>query len=214
MKSRNRRGAGALTQRACTVASASCRSRRGSQVVRPGSAKPIFAGSIPAPASPPFPLRNATSNRIGPMSPTFMRKKIIIGVAALLVLVVAWSLVRARANSAGGAQSAGGRRGSPPQGAMTVPVVATEVAKRDVPIFLDGLGTVQAFNTVTVRARVDGELTKVSFTEGQDVKAGDELAIIDPRPYQAALDQAIAKKATDEAQLGNAKVTFARNAEL
>jgi len=143
-----------------------------------------------------------------------MRKKIIIGVAALLVLVVAWSLVRARANSAGGAQSAGGRRGSPPQGAMTVPVVATEVAKRDVPIFLDGLGTVQAFNTVTVRARVDGELTKVSFTEGQDVKAGDELAIIDPRPYQAALDQAIAKKATDEAQLGNAKVTFARNAEL
>lgn len=137
-----------------------------------------------------------------------MRNKIIIGVVALLVLLVAWSVVRARSNASGGAPSAGGR------GGMTVPVVATDVTKRDVPVYLDGLGTVQAFNTVTVRARVDGALTKVSFTEGQDVKTGDELAIIDPRPFQASLDQALAKKATDEAQLGNAKVTFARNGEL
>src|SRR5262249_29958519 len=126
-----------------------------------------------------------------------MRNKIIVGAAALLVVVIAWSVVRWRENSSAGGPP-GGRRGAM-AGGMAVPVVVTEVAKRDVPIFLDGLGTVQAFNTVTVRARVDGELTKISFTEGQDVKAGDELAIIDPRPYQAALDQAIAKKSTDEA---------------
>ncbi|MEY2491620.1 MAG: rane fusion protein multidrug efflux system [Verrucomicrobiota bacterium] len=82
------------------------------------------------------------------------------------------------------------------------------------PIYLDGLGTVQAFNTVAVRARVDGELQKVSFTEGQDVKAGDVLAVVDPRPFQAALDQATAKKGQDEAQLSNAKVVFLRNSDL
>jgi membrane fusion protein, multidrug efflux system len=143
-----------------------------------------------------------------------MSKKIIIAVVAVLLLAVFWSIVRTRGSSAAGGTAAGGRRGGPMPAGAVIPVVATEVVKRDVPIFLDGLGTVQAFNTVTVRARVDGELTKISFTEGQDVKAGDELALIDPRPYQAALDQAIAKKATDEAQLANARTTYARNAEL
>jgi len=95
-----------------------------------------------------------------------------------------------------------------------VPVVAGKVEEKDTPIYLDGLGTVQAFNTVTVHSRVDGELQKVLFTEGQDVKTGDLLAVIDPRPFQAALDQAIAKKAQDEAQLANAKVTLARNTDL
>ncbi len=143
-----------------------------------------------------------------------MRKKIIIAAAALVFLLVVWSIFKSRSPAGAGSQAAGGRRGGPVPPGTVIPVVATDVAKRDVPVFLDGLGTVQAFNTVTVRARVDGELTKISFTEGQDVKAGDELALIDPRPYQAALDQAIAKKATDEAQLGNAKTAYARNAEL
>jgi multidrug efflux system membrane fusion protein len=95
-----------------------------------------------------------------------------------------------------------------------VPVVAGKVEQKDMPIYLDGLGTVQAFNTVTVHTRVDGQLQQVLFSEGQDVKTGDLLAIVDPRPYQAALDQAIAKKSQDEAQLANAKVTLARNTDL
>jgi RND family efflux transporter, MFP subunit len=99
-------------------------------------------------------------------------------------------------------------------GGGPVPVVAGKVEQKDVPIFLDGLGTVQAFNTVTVRARVDGELTQVLFKEGQEVKAGGVLAVVDPRPFQAALDQAVAKKAQDDAQLGNAKVVFLRNTDL
>src|SRR5258708_26595524 len=75
-----------------------------------------------------------------------------------------------------------------PSVAPGVPVQVTAAAARDVPFYLTGLGTVQAFNTVTVKTRVDGELEKVAFTEGQDVKAGDLLARIDPRPFQSTLD--------------------------
>ncbi len=95
-----------------------------------------------------------------------------------------------------------------------VPIVAGTVVQKDVPIFLDGLGTVQALNTVTVRARVDGELKKVSFTEGQDVKAGDVLAQIDDAPFRAQFDQAQAKRGQDEALLKNAVLDLERNAEL
>ncbi len=95
-----------------------------------------------------------------------------------------------------------------------VPVVAGVAQEQDVPIYLTGLGTVQAFNTVTVHTRVDGELDKVAFREGQDVQAGDLLAQIDPRPFQATLDQATAKKTQDEAQLENAKRDLQRYAEL
>ena len=103
---------------------------------------------------------------------------------------------------------AGGGSGGP------VPVVAGTVEKRDVPIYLDGLGTVQAFNTVTIRARVDGELTQVAFTEGQEVKKGDLLATIDPRPLQALVNQADARKKVDEAQLANARLVLSRNEDL
>lgn len=95
-----------------------------------------------------------------------------------------------------------------------IPVSVATAQRRDVPIYVTGLGTVQAFNTVTVKTRVDGELLKVAFTEGQDVKAGDVLAQIDPRPFQAAYDQAAAKKVQDEANLANAKLDLQRFSAL
>ncbi|HUN47204.1 MAG TPA: efflux RND transporter periplasmic adaptor subunit [Stellaceae bacterium] len=103
---------------------------------------------------------------------------------------------------------------TPPATPPGVPVIAGVARQQDVPIYLTGLGTVQAYNTVTIHTRVDGELTKVAFKEGQDVKAGDLLAQIDPRPFQATLDQATAKKTQDEAQLENAKRDLQRYAEL
>jgi multidrug efflux system membrane fusion protein len=98
--------------------------------------------------------------------------------------------------------------------APPIPVSVAAAERRDVPIYLTGLGTVQAFNTVTVKTRVDGELVKVAFAEGQDVKAGDLLAQIDPRPFQATLDQAVAKKVQDEANLANAKLDLQRFSDL
>jgi multidrug efflux system membrane fusion protein len=101
-----------------------------------------------------------------------------------------------------------------PAPANAVPVSVAKAERQDVPVWLSGLGTVQALNTVTVRARVDGTLMQVPVTEGQIVKQGTLLAVIDPRPYQAALDQASAKKAQDEAALSNAKLDLQRYASL
>ncbi len=95
-----------------------------------------------------------------------------------------------------------------------VPVTIAPVAKADFPVYLFGLGTVQGFNTVTVRTRVDGQIDKIAFKEGQLVKQGDLLVQIDPRPYQAALDQAKAKKAQDEANLANANLDLQRFTKL
>jgi multidrug efflux system membrane fusion protein len=95
-----------------------------------------------------------------------------------------------------------------------IPVLVAAATTRDVPIYLDGLGTVQAFNTVTIKPMVDGPLIDVDFKEGQDVKKGDVLARIDPRLYQAALDQAVAKKVQDEAQLANARLDLVRYNKL
>jgi multidrug efflux system membrane fusion protein len=95
-----------------------------------------------------------------------------------------------------------------------VPVTIAPVAKADFPVYLFGLGTVQGFNTVTVRTRVDGQIDKVAFKEGQLVNQGDLLIQIDPRPYQAALDQAKAKKAQDEANLANANLDLQRFTKL
>jgi len=147
-----------------------------------------------------------------------MSKRLILAIIGALVVLIGWWSWHHGASSdqTGSTAAAGtpGRRGGPRAGGGPVPVVAGKVEEKDTPIYLDGLGTVQAFNTVTVHTRVDGELQQVLFTEGQDVKTGDLLAVIDPRPFQAALDQAIAKKAQDEAQLANAKVTLARNTDL
>ena len=101
--------------------------------------------------------------------------------------------------------------GKPPP---AVPVTVADARKGDFPIYLNGLGTVQPFDTVLVRSRVDGEVIKVGFKQGQMVKEGDMLVEIDPRPYQAAYDQAVAKKAQDEANLKNAHLNLARYNEL
>ncbi|MGD0432732.1 MAG: efflux RND transporter periplasmic adaptor subunit [Acetobacteraceae bacterium] len=102
------------------------------------------------------------------------------------------------------------RQGGPP----TVPVSVAPVVRKDVPDYLRGLGTVLALQTVQLRSEVDGVLMKVPVTEGQDVKQGDVLAIIDPRPYQAALDAAIAQKQEDEAQLFAAHADVVRYTSL
>jgi membrane fusion protein, multidrug efflux system len=111
---------------------------------------------------------------------------------------------KAKAESA---QKAAARR--PP-----IPVNLTQVEKADFPVYLTGLGTVQGFNTVQVRTRVDGQIDKIAFQEGQLVKEGDLLAEIDPRPYQATLDQAKAKKVQDEANLANVNLDLQRFTRL
>jgi len=94
------------------------------------------------------------------------------------------------------------------------PVTVVAAQRGDVPVFASGVGNVQAYRSVLVRARVDGTLEKIAFREGQDVKPGDALAEIDPRPYAAALAQAEAKRAADAAQLANAKRDLARYTAL
>jgi multidrug efflux system membrane fusion protein len=111
-----------------------------------------------------------------------------------------------------GARGAPVPSGTEPQNA--VPVVTASATRQDVPEFVDGVGTVQAFNAVLIRSRVDGTLMEVPVKEGQEVKKGDLIAVIDPRPYQAALDAAMAKKAQDEATLANARRDLARYSSL
>jgi multidrug efflux system membrane fusion protein len=96
----------------------------------------------------------------------------------------------------------------------SVPVLAATPKIQDVPVYLDGVGSVKALNNVTVRAQVDGKLIKVNFKEGQDVKAGDVLGEIDPVLYKALYDQAVAKKAQDEATLANARLDLIRYQQL
>ncbi|HYL67822.1 MAG TPA: efflux RND transporter periplasmic adaptor subunit, partial [Candidatus Limnocylindria bacterium] len=126
---------------------------------------------------------------------------IILGVA-LIVGLIAWNRARARSQAAASAQAS-----STP---AAVSVGVSPVQKRDVPYFLTGLGSVTAFNTVTVRSRVDGQLMKVNFTEGQFVHQGDLLAEIDPRPFQVALDQAQGQLAKDVAAQNDAKTNLSR----
>jgi membrane fusion protein, multidrug efflux system len=100
------------------------------------------------------------------------------------------------------------------KGPTPVPVTVMPVKTADFPVYLNGLGTVQPYDTVTVRSRVDGEVTKVDFRQGQMVEEGQVLLQIDPRPYQATLDQATAKKSQDEASLKDAQLNLARYGAL
>jgi multidrug efflux system membrane fusion protein len=115
--------------------------------------------------------------------------------------------------AAPGAPTGPGARGRPGAG-MAIPVTAAEATVTDLPILLDALGTVQAFNSITVVPQVSGRITEIAFEEGQEVRAGDVLVRIDPRSYQAALDQAVATKAQREAQLANARLDLQRYIQL
>jgi multidrug efflux system membrane fusion protein len=108
----------------------------------------------------------------------------------------------------------GGRRAAKAFGNEPTPVTAVPARIGDVPIYLEGVGTAKARNTVTVRAQVDGRILSINFKEGREVKRGDVLARIDPSTYQAQLDQANAKKLLDEADLANARRDFDRYAKL
>jgi len=134
-----------------------------------------------------------------------MRKAWVPGMVAIALVAAggAWFADRTPAAAEG-----------PPPAAPAVPVTSGTVKAEDVQILRTGIGAVQAFNTVTIHVRVDGQLDKVAFTEGQEVKAGDVLAQIDPHPYQAVLAQAVASKAKDEALLANAKRDLARDEGL
>jgi membrane fusion protein, multidrug efflux system len=137
-----------------------------------------------------------------------MRRKVIISaISAVAVAAIVGALVVTQRFPSKAASAA-------PPAVPTVPVVAGTVNSSDVPIYLQGVGTVIAYNTVIVRSQIQGQITKINFTEGQTVKTGDLLAVIDPRPYQAQLDQANANRARDEAQLTNAQANLKRYTTL
>jgi len=136
------------------------------------------------------------------------RRTTFIGV---LLIALAATAIYYWAGSGPPQQQRGGRFAS---GEGPVPVLVATAKTADVPVYLDAVGTTKALNTVTVSPQVDGKLISVDFKEGQDVKKGDVLARIDPTTYQAQLDQAIAKKAQDEALLANAKIDLDRYEKL
>ncbi|APX77430.1 MdtA/MuxA family multidrug efflux RND transporter periplasmic adaptor subunit [Achromobacter insolitus] len=142
--------------------------------------------------------------------PTRWTRRRLVGLALVLLVAagIAWLVLRPAAKP-GGAGGPGGRPGGrPAAGAVMNPAVPVRIAtatKQDIDIYLKSLGTVTAYNTVTVRSRVSGELVEVAFQEGQRVKAGDLLAQVDPRAFQVALDQARGTQMQNLAQLENAR---------
>ncbi|HSL79299.1 MAG TPA: efflux RND transporter periplasmic adaptor subunit [Pseudolabrys sp.] len=135
------------------------------------------------------------------------RRTLAIGIVLIALAAVFYYIFSVSAPQ----QRRGGRFAA---GEGPVPVLVAPAARADVPVYLDAVGTIKALNTVTVRPQVDGKLLSVNFKEGDDIKKGDVLAKIDPVIYQAQLNQAIAKKAQDEAQLANSKIDLERYERL
>lgn len=138
----------------------------------------------------------------------------ILWTVLLLAIVAGVAVYVVQKRRSGQQTKSVGAAGRGGMGGFPVPIIPGKVEVKEVPVYLDGLGTVQAFNTVTVHSRIDGQIIKIAFTEGQDVHIGDLLAQIDPAPFQAQLDQSLAKKAQDEAQLSIARLTLNRDKEL
>ncbi len=151
-----------------------------------------------------------------------MRRVIAVAlVLGAIALLAGYFVLRKPAASGASHEAAAGSAAEPGAGKGghsgangPIPVLIADVGRRDVPIYLDGLGTVQAFNTVTVRPQVSGQLVSVAFEEGQTVKAGELLAQIDPRNFEAQLQQAQAQKAQNQALLNTAKRDLQRFSEL
>jgi multidrug efflux system membrane fusion protein len=137
-----------------------------------------------------------------------MRRKIVIP-AAVLIAVMAFGGVLAVTR-----KSPLGQPAAPPAATPAVPIIAGAVVQHDVPIYLIGVGAVIAYNTVAVSSQIQGQITSINFTEGQSVHNGDLLAQIDPRPYQAQIDQATATRDRDQAQLVNAQANLSRYTQL
>ena len=143
---------------------------------------------------------------------TIQLRWIVLALAALGPTASVWAQPAATSASPPAAPPAAGSPGAGASGG--IPVTVIKPVRQDVPVFLRGLGLVAASKTVIIRPRVDGTIDRVAFTEGDDVKAGQLLAQIDPRPYQATLDQALAKRGSDEAMLTNARLTLNRSSQL
>src|SRR5215470_1945047 len=117
-------------------------------------------------------------------------------------------------NMSQNAQAAGGKKGQRGGAGMAVSVAVAKASSMDLPVYLSGLGSVEAFNTVVVKSRIDGQLVQIAFKEGQEVKAADLLAVIDPRPYEVALAQTEATLYKDQSALKDAKLNLDRFAGL
>lgn len=142
-------------------------------------------------------------------------RRVLLAVGALtLAALLAWSYQTGKIPGFAAKDQGTGPRLGGPRGDPMITVTTAKARLEDVPVTIDAVGTVQALNTVTIRTQVDGRLLRLAFTEGQDVRKGDVLAEIDPALYQAQYDQAVAKKAQDEANLANARVDLARYARL
>jgi multidrug efflux system membrane fusion protein len=136
-----------------------------------------------------------------------MKKRIPHSPLQLCVGLLVAALFAVVLDGCGNATSKSAQAGTGPQ---AIPVGVATAEKRDVPVFLEGLGSVQAYNTVSLKSRVDGQIVEIAFKEGQYVKQGDLLLVIDPRPYQVQLEQAQAALARDQAQLKNAQLDYDR----
>jgi multidrug efflux system membrane fusion protein len=136
----------------------------------------------------------------------FSTKRVVLGVLLVGAILGTALVLRSRARAASDAAATAARAASD----RVIPVLTAKAARRDVPVWLEGLGSVSAFYTVTVRTQVDGRIDQVFFTEGQHVKKGDALIQIDPRPFAIALESAQGALQRDEAQLKNARLNADR----
>ncbi|HXA92767.1 MAG TPA: biotin/lipoyl-binding protein, partial [Steroidobacteraceae bacterium] len=151
--------------------------------------------------SPFDPAQAADSSTLTPKHKLFVGRRLLLVIAVVLGLILlAWLLTPKSGQPRGGRQS----------GTGPMPVVAATAQTGDMPIILNGLGTVTPIATVTVQSQISGQITQIAFKEGQLVKPGDFLLQIDPRPYQVALEQAEGALVRDQALLANARVDLTR----